>query len=588
MSSTRGCDKLFNAYIRSWRHIFRIYPLGLSRADWLKFYDVSLGKVTHFMTPHPQHHKKTAPTEILRRRLVNMSSTLSGAVDMNTDTNPYDSAVLGMGFSSGSSHADHSASTAAPAGPPKGWASHDSTTLPPVDDRNDGLSPTALAMIILASTLLLLLFALQLFAALWKRYQKGSRPSPLPTTTTTVPTTRTVVTADERALPEIQRYRQIEQWLVNKRVLAHDPEIPCHWVGKQLLPVGSSGICTSLDELPSSRNAADGSDSGMPANLAADVSKGEQIMSAAAGRDRLSSGDTSPASLSICSGDSDSECENCTPGSWSHCETEDEIDFERQDEERECSICMESFEVNDIVSWSCHAGHCRHVFHHACIKEWLVKKQHCPICRNMFLPCDDFAPAYNKPKQLKQIKTILTARQTLEQMNRTSFYCQTHGVTSISAKPHANMMQHEHVCQLVRVSDSWQHQQIRGSGEISDRSSAEEPEPETALRVSCWSGLPLCRDQLSSPGRLPQSTRIRLLRRFGDESTPLYQELVDRRRRSKAATFDATGSSEVFNNAQGDETAFGGVEPSRAGPQEALPPEGGTVPPVAGDEEVES
>jgi Ring finger domain len=502
-----------------------------------------------------------------------MSSTLSGAVDMDTDTNPYDSAVLGMGFSSGSSHTDHSASTAAPAGPPKGWA-HDSTTLPPVDDRNDGLSPTALAMIILASTLLLLLFALQLFAALWKRYRKVSRPSPFPATvaTTTVATARTVVTADERALREIQRYRQIEQWLVNKRVLAHDPEIPCHWIGKQLLPF----ICTSLDELPSSRPPADGGDSGMPANLAADVSKDEQIMLAAAGRDRLSSGDTSPASLSICSGDSDSECENSTPGSWSHCVNEDEIDFERQDEERECSICMESFEVNDIVSWSCHAGHCRHVFHHACIKEWLVKKQHCPICRSMFLPCDDFAPAYNKPKQLKQIKTILTARQNLEQMNRTSFYCQTHGMTSMSAKSHAIMTQKEHICQF------------HGSGEISDRSSAEEPEPENSLRFSYCSGLPFCRDQLSSPGRLSQSARIRLLKRLGDESTPLYQELVGRRCRSKAATFDAKGLSETLNYAQGDETAFGGVEPRRAGPQEALPPERGPVPPVTGNVEVES
>lgn len=52
---------------------------------------------------------------------------------------------------------------------------------------------------------------------------------------------------------------------------------------------------------------------------------------------------------------------------------------ETQDEqERECSICMAEFALGDVVSWS---NACDHVFHHHCIKEWLLIHEECPNCR---------------------------------------------------------------------------------------------------------------------------------------------------------------------------------------------------------------
>lgn len=53
----------------------------------------------------------------------------------------------------------------------------------------------------------------------------------------------------------------------------------------------------------------------------------------------------------------------------------------------ECPICMERFQVNDIVSWS-PSEECEHVFHHTCIKTWLIHHDGCPYCRLNVLTVD--------------------------------------------------------------------------------------------------------------------------------------------------------------------------------------------------------
>mmetsp|Transcript_58376 Transcript_58376/g.142763 ORF Transcript_58376/g.142763 Transcript_58376/m.142763 type:complete len:826 (-) Transcript_58376:34-2511(-) len=53
-----------------------------------------------------------------------------------------------------------------------------------------------------------------------------------------------------------------------------------------------------------------------------------------------------------------------------------------------CSICLESFRIGDTISWSTSSA-CPHVYHHACIREWLLRKVGCPYCRVVvFLPVD--------------------------------------------------------------------------------------------------------------------------------------------------------------------------------------------------------
>jgi hypothetical protein len=58
-------------------------------------------------------------------------------------------------------------------------------------------------------------------------------------------------------------------------------------------------------------------------------------------------------------------------------ETDDEWSFDDY-EEKECPICMEGLELGDAVSWSPNEK-CSHVFHHECIKEWLLKHVECPL-----------------------------------------------------------------------------------------------------------------------------------------------------------------------------------------------------------------
>jgi hypothetical protein len=54
-----------------------------------------------------------------------------------------------------------------------------------------------------------------------------------------------------------------------------------------------------------------------------------------------------------------------------------------------CAICLASYATGNVVVWSSNAG-CPHVFHEACLMDWLTHSQQdgtsCPCCRQSFLP----------------------------------------------------------------------------------------------------------------------------------------------------------------------------------------------------------
>ena len=51
---------------------------------------------------------------------------------------------------------------------------------------------------------------------------------------------------------------------------------------------------------------------------------------------------------------------------------------ENNQEEKECSICQESFQNEEkLIKLPC-----KHIYHQGCIKQWLVKKDSCPTCRS--------------------------------------------------------------------------------------------------------------------------------------------------------------------------------------------------------------
>jgi Ring finger domain len=52
-----------------------------------------------------------------------------------------------------------------------------------------------------------------------------------------------------------------------------------------------------------------------------------------------------------------------------------------------CVICLSSFKTNDLVCES-NQRDCIHLFHAACMKEWLLTNNHCPVCRVRYLDCE--------------------------------------------------------------------------------------------------------------------------------------------------------------------------------------------------------
>ena len=57
------------------------------------------------------------------------------------------------------------------------------------------------------------------------------------------------------------------------------------------------------------------------------------------------------------------------------------------EEEQECVICLDTFEVGDVVSWSRHSETCNHVYHSECIEPWLIESRQddCPSCRSKLI-----------------------------------------------------------------------------------------------------------------------------------------------------------------------------------------------------------
>lgn len=46
------------------------------------------------------------------------------------------------------------------------------------------------------------------------------------------------------------------------------------------------------------------------------------------------------------------------------------------DRERECSVCLDTLNIGDEVR----SLPCAHLFHRACVDNWLLSKRKCPLC----------------------------------------------------------------------------------------------------------------------------------------------------------------------------------------------------------------
>ena len=107
----------------------------------------------------------------------------------------------------------------------------------------------------------------------------------------------------------------------------------------------------------------------------------------------------------------------------------------------ECPICMERFQLHDIVSWS-PTSECEHVFHHACIKTWLLHHDCCPYCRVIVLTVDrdtseNSEPSMERWRSSAKRRPNVSPREELLQMARqrherlhSTYYCLEEGLVT--------------------------------------------------------------------------------------------------------------------------------------------------------------
>ena len=205
---------------------------------------------------------------------------------------------------------------------------------------------------------------------------------------------------DNRVKEETKRYSQIESWIVSRVVLPHGA-IP-------------SQICQSstksrkgLERCKRQRSTCS--------------QKSRSVVNADGETSRTGTEDVGD---DVESASTTSSC----PSETSSCPSSGNNHHQSPSCQEECPICYDDFCAGDIVSWSPNPS-CNHVFHHACIKQWLLQHEGCPFCRTAFLPIDDkdleSTTHSRSGTALKHVNSLIHAAN---ERARPCFYCVDLGI----------------------------------------------------------------------------------------------------------------------------------------------------------------
>lgn len=109
-----------------------------------------------------------------------------------------------------------------------------------------------------------------------------------------------------------------------------------------------------------------------------------------------------------------------------------------EDDDHVCSICLDNFQVGDIVSWSRHSKTCTHVFHTDCVKPWLEDKRQneCPACRVPILLEDPPSLSDETSDESSSEDDSVKIRHTPDEEDddRDSLFMIAHGMISRAAR----------------------------------------------------------------------------------------------------------------------------------------------------------
>jgi Ring finger domain len=196
---------------------------------------------------------------------------------------------------------------------------------------------------------------------------------------------------------EATRYNSIENWVVSKQIHAHDD---------------LCSKCLMADHNTTAASATAATTTATPCSSSSSSSKDSV-------KQRIKTAGTV----------------DMTDEEWGAGEDDDAGD--EVEGGHECPICFEEFQVGDVISWSPESTtSCTHMFHHACIKEWLLKNAGCPFCRATVLPVDRLLLVRGGGGQqttpgLHQIAELLQAQEHRKKSQQDCFYCIDHGIVKL-------------------------------------------------------------------------------------------------------------------------------------------------------------
>ena len=230
----------------------------------------------------------------------------------------------------------------------------------------------------------------------------------------------------------VRRYETVEHWLITKRIQPHDGF--CQRVCCEIVPQSPTddpddveAAVTALRE-QERREQRDNNN-----NATVDDIETGTSTTAAAAESTAAQTSSDGSSQKACACHASSENPSCSlekkldaqPSQLTvFTDNDDDDDSLFDDNHKECPICMNVFQIDDIVSWSANTQ-CNHVYHHECIKEWLLRRTGCPFCRQTFLPCDDHKGHKADTEALKLMSKRFASRSS------TSYYCIQEGLLQL-------------------------------------------------------------------------------------------------------------------------------------------------------------
>ncbi|KAL7563961.1 hypothetical protein ACA910_017574 [Epithemia clementina (nom. ined.)] len=254
-----------------------------------------------------------------------------------------------------------------------------------------------------------------------------------------------------------KRYETIEMWMIQKQVMAHDTFCSaclCLLAEQYKKNPDQEGYCR-----PIATTAIAKAESPSRSFLKV-TSEAQQLQSPKSPCTRtppssppIKCAPSSPSSKEltatlVSSCFSSSSSQSPPPPPFSCCG-----DSSQEEGGQECPICFEEFQVGDIVSFAPRRSadnrdcdECSHVFHHSCIKEWLLRNTTCPFCRKICIPTDDnesgskqqgnSSNSKSKTKHVSGSTTIKEQQKLHHQRFVTTLYCVQDGLLSLPERVH--------------------------------------------------------------------------------------------------------------------------------------------------------